>query len=321
MGLLVGIGNVGEFLTSKSEANTYITNDGGISWKEIRKGSYMWEYGDQGSVIVIVEEDNPTDTVFYTLDEGQSWLEYKFGEKMHVTDITTIPSDTSRKFLLWGNPVNKGEKAATVQIDFTGLTDKQCKLPKDENDKDSDYIIWEPQHPNLDAEHACLFGHRVKYYRKKPESLCYVGPKGHEPIESEKCLCDKHDFECDFNYERGNDGGCHPVPGLEKPDHAKMCAADKKLVEWYEPTGYRRIPLTKCEGGKELDKGEAKPCPGHEDEFNEKHGASGWAIFFGIIFALGGAGAIGWYVWNRWTGKFGYVMLQQSPLSSVLTNT
>ena len=299
---------MGEHLTSKSDGNTYLTRDGGITWNEIRKGSYMWEYGDQGSIITIVDEDDPTDTLYYTLDEGETWNEYKFGDKMHVRDITTIPSDTSRKFLLWGNPVGKGEKAVTVQVDFTGLTDKQCKLTKDPNDKDNDFTPWEPQHPNLDAEHACLFGHHVEYYRKKTDHLCYVGPKGHEPTESEKCACGGHDFECDFNYERGNDGRCHLVPDLKKPNHEESCAKNKSLIEWYEPTGYRRIPLTKCVGGKELDKGEVKPCPGHEKEFNERHGPSGWAIFFGIIFALTVAGAIGWYVWNRSTGKFGYVV-------------
>lgn len=320
VGVLVGVGNVGEYLTSKSDGNTYITRDGGVTWKEIRKGSYMWEYGDQGSIILIVDEDDPTDIVYYTLDEGETWNEYKFGDKMHVTDITTIPSDTSRKFLLWGNPVGKGGKAITVQIDFTGLTDKQCQLPEDPNDKDSDFVPWEPQHPNLDAEHACLFGHNVQYYRKKTDRLCYVGPKGHEPIESKKCPCGKHDFECDFNYERGNDGRCHLVSGLEKPDHKESCAKNQSLIEWYEPTGYRKIPLTKCVGGMELDKGKVKPCRGHEKEFNERHGPSGWAIFFGIIFALTVSGAIGWYVWNRWTGKFGAIRLgedssgEQSPL-------
>lgn len=128
MGLMVGVGNVGESLTSKREGNTYITRDGGITWFEIRKGSYMWEYGDQGSIIVIVDEVNPTNSIYYTLDEGRSWNEYNFGDKVKVNDITTIPSDTSRKFLLWG--INGKEKAVTVQIDFTGLTDKQCKSYK-----------------------------------------------------------------------------------------------------------------------------------------------------------------------------------------------
>lgn len=127
VGLLVGVGNVGEYLTSKIEGNTYLTRDGGITWKEIRKGSYMWEYGDQGSIIVLVDENEPTNTVFYTLDEGENWHEYDFGEKIYVSDITTIPSDTSRKFLLWGLVVGQGGKATTVQIDFTHFTDKKCK--------------------------------------------------------------------------------------------------------------------------------------------------------------------------------------------------
>lgn len=83
----------------------------------------MWEYGDQGSIIILVNENDPTDTVLYTVDEGENWHDYNFGEKINVLDITTIPSDTSRKFLLWGR---QGGKAITVQIDFTQFTDKKC---------------------------------------------------------------------------------------------------------------------------------------------------------------------------------------------------
>ncbi|KAF8468863.1 hypothetical protein BDZ91DRAFT_847692 [Kalaharituber pfeilii] len=314
IGLMIGVGNVGEYLTGKSDGNTYLTRDGGITWKEIKKGSYMWEYGDQGSIIVIVDENEPTDKVYYSLDEGGHWQEFKFGDKMKVEDITTIPSDTSRRFLLWGNPVGKGEKAITVQIDFSGLTTQQCEV-NESDDKESDFELWEPRHPNLESEHACLFGHRVKYYRKKPDRNCFVGPKGHNPVETEACPCNTHDYECDFNYERGHDGRCYLIKGLTPPNHKEECAKNKTLVEWYEATGYRRIRLTKCTGGKELDKSEPKMCPGHEKEFNERHGVSGWAVFFGVVFALGGAAAVGYYVWNRWNGKFGAIRLGEDSSS------
>lgn len=50
-------------------------------------------------------------------------------------------------------------------------------------------------------------------------------------------------------------------------------------------------------------------CAGHEDEFNRKHAASGWAIFFAVIIPIGIASAVGFWVWRNWTGKFGQIRL------------
>ena len=100
---MLGVGNVGSELSTFGEANTYMTTDAGITWKEIKKGSYAWEFGDQGSIIVIVRRGEDTDHVFYTLNSGDKWDLYKFTDrKIRVDAITTVPSDTSLNFLLWG---------------------------------------------------------------------------------------------------------------------------------------------------------------------------------------------------------------------------
>lgn len=132
VGLMMGIGNVGDVLTGKRDGDTFLTVDGGITWKEVRKGQHMWEYGDQGSIIVIVDVMAATDRVVYTLDEGENWHEYVFAEKdqrIVVEDISTLPSDTSRKFLLWGRREGGGDNFWTIQLDFSKLTDTQCKSP------------------------------------------------------------------------------------------------------------------------------------------------------------------------------------------------
>jgi hypothetical protein len=53
-GVMVGIGNVGKFLDSVKNANTYISYDAGLSWTEIRKGPYMHAFGQHGSLVVLV---------------------------------------------------------------------------------------------------------------------------------------------------------------------------------------------------------------------------------------------------------------------------
>lgn len=191
VGLMMGVGNVGEFLGLYEEGDTFLTSDGGITWNEIKKGTYTWEYGDQGSVIVIVRKGEDTNHVFYSLDSGKNWEMHKFSDSaMRIDAITTVPSDTSLNFLLWGSD---GKNIVTVNLDFTGLFDKQCDL--DENDPESgDYELWSPQHPMQESN--CLFGHVAQYHRKKEGATCFNGRKiDHLHNIARNCTCTRRDFE------------------------------------------------------------------------------------------------------------------------------
>ena len=194
VGLMMGVGNVGEYLGRKPDADTFITRDGGVEWFPVKQGNYMWEYGDQGSIIVIVEEDVATRSVFYSLNEGQDWQEYEFADSdFTVGSISTVPSDKSRNFILWGKDSSSGSKIATVNLDFTGLADKQCQLDE-KNPENGDYYLWEPKHPT--QKDNCLFGHVAQYHRKRPEAQCYNGldiPHLHDI--SRDCECTREDFE------------------------------------------------------------------------------------------------------------------------------
>jgi hypothetical protein len=196
VGIMIGVGNVGERLGLYNEGDTFMTKDGGITWKPIMKGTYMWEYGDQGSVIVLVQRHTPTKDVYYSTDEGESWKKYEFdGDGLTQVDrITTVPSDNSRQFVLWGK---KDGELAAVNLDFTGLTDKQCHLDKENvDDPKSDYELWSPQHPHKTTDKECLFGHVSRYYRKKPLSNCYNGPLIDRLHDIERnCTCTRQDFE------------------------------------------------------------------------------------------------------------------------------
>ena len=313
VGLMIATGNVGDFLGFKKDANTFITRDGGLTWEFIAPGNWMWEYGDQGSIIVIVKEDKPTREILYSLDEGKVWEKYPFSDRdMDVEDITTVPSDTSRNFLLWGRI--RGELVA-INIDFSGLEERNTKCHLDEQHPtgdDSDYNLWSPKHPLSDGN--CLFGHIAQYHRKKPERSCYNGASiQHLHAIQRNCTCTREDFECDFNYERQSDGSCALAPGFEPPRPEAMC--DRKGVkEYWATTGYRRIPLTTCEGGKEMDYTPAtKPCPGFEKDYQDRHGLSGAGLFFAVLLPIAAAAAVGYWVWRNWDGKFGHIRLGDGP--------
>lgn len=194
IGMMMGVGNVGEFLNRKADGDTFITRDGGFQWHAVKKGNYMWEYGDQGSIIVIVEENVATDIIFYSKDEGETWQQYQFTDsKMEISSISTVPSDNSRNFLLWGKEADKDGEIKTVNLDFTGLWDRQCKLD-DDNPIGDDYTLWEPKHPF--QKDKCLFGHIAQYHRKQPGQDCYNGRSiQHLHNIARNCSCTRADFE------------------------------------------------------------------------------------------------------------------------------
>ena len=117
--------------------------------------------------------------------------------------------------------------------------------------------------------------------------------------------------QSDYNYEVQNDKSCMLVPGLQPFDHARYCKDDPDRKYYYEPTGYRRVALTTCVGGNELDVTTEHPCPGHEEEYEKEHkGLSGFGLFVvAVLLPLIIAGAVGYWVWRNWDGKFGRIRL------------
>ena len=115
----------------------------------------------------------------------------------------------------------------------------------------------------------------------------------------------------DYNYEPASDGSCQLVPGLKPADHSAICRTNPDAIEYYEPTGYRRIPLTTCQGGRELEYSSTPhPCPGKSPEYDRKHrGLSGIGVFFAVVIPLAAATGVGYWVWTHWDGKFGRIRL------------
>jgi hypothetical protein len=100
------------------------------------------------------------------------------------------------------------------------------------------------------------------------------------------------------------------VEGLQPLQPDKICKEDPNAFEYFEPTGYRRIPLTTCKGGLQKDHLESHPCKGKQDEYNKKHpGLGGAALFFAVVVPIGFAAGIGYYVFTRWDRKFGSIRL------------
>ncbi|OWB79459.1 hypothetical protein B5S32_g3681 [[Candida] boidinii] len=286
VGLMFGVGNVGEFLGSKEKGSVFFTRDGGVTWREIVKGNHIWEYGDQGSILVLVKENEPTRTILVSIDGGESWFAYEFSKKeVAISDIVTVPSDTARRFLLISKD-NKGTDY-TFTIDFQNTFKRQCDI-SNPNSKDFEY--WSPKHPLSSTD--CLLGHKTSYLRRRlGVKDCFIGaaPLSKSYKTSLNCECTRQDFECDYNFAPASDGTCKLIEGLSPNDNSKVCSKNSNIFEFWEPTGYRKIPLSTCESGLVLDKWSSHACPGREREYNKAHGSGfgGLTLFFVICIPLG----------------------------------
>lgn len=57
------------------------------------------------------------------------------------------------------------------------------------------------------------------------------------------------------------------------------------------------------------------PCPGHEDQYQQRYGIGGFALFLAIVLPFAAAGGIGYYVWRNWNDTFGRIRLGESSYS------
>lgn len=69
----MGVGSIGEYLQPYEECDTFLSTDGGISWTMVRMDAHKYEFGDQGSILVAVNDEEGVDTVSYSTDYGKSW--------------------------------------------------------------------------------------------------------------------------------------------------------------------------------------------------------------------------------------------------------
>lgn len=158
---MLAVGNVGESLVPYTDSDTFLTRDGGFTWQEVHKDAHMWEYGDQGSILILANDEEPTDHVSYTLNEGLTWQDYTFGERIRVRSIITVPLDTSRKFILFGVYPDKPDSTVAVHLDFSSITNVKCKLDL-ANPNNDDFELWSPSE---EREEQCLFGVQVSRSR------------------------------------------------------------------------------------------------------------------------------------------------------------
>ena len=69
----MGVGSIGETLLPYEESDTFISTDTGIAWQMVRRDAHKYKFGDKGSTLVVMNNEDGTDNVRYSLDLGKSW--------------------------------------------------------------------------------------------------------------------------------------------------------------------------------------------------------------------------------------------------------
>lgn len=256
-GLLMGVGAVASSLPSYRSSKTFLSTDAGVTWTMIKGAPYKYEFGDSGSIIVIVpdNDDQAVDFVEYSLDFGKSWKSYSFGQPLSPKALLTVPDSTSQKFLLLGEVAKKDQKSGVgewviVQLDFANTRKRKCEGLEN---SDKDFEKWNARPRGSE----CLLGRKQWYTRRKTDVDCYVGSKFIDPIpHSDFCECTIEDYECDFNYVRSGTNciemGLEPIP-------ANVCLPGGN-GKYFGSSGWRKIPGDSCYGGLAKDEKVEKDC-------------------------------------------------------------
>lgn len=139
----MGTGNVGPYLRyEQDQVNTYLSRDGGLTWNEVHKGAYIYEFGDHGGLIVMADDTKATNQVVFSWNEGHSWYDFDLGEEpVNVDNIVIEPNSSSVEFLLYGT---RGTAGVLYHMDFEALGQPLCKGPWAADSVASDYQTWTP---------------------------------------------------------------------------------------------------------------------------------------------------------------------------------
>lgn len=265
-GIILSNGNVGEYLSNDPEdISTFLSRDGGITWFEVRKGSHTYEIGDHGGLLVIADDQHPTDTILYSWDEGLQWQELRISNsKIMIKNIIIEPTSASQHFLVYGeSQTRKGKKRGmVVGIDFSSLHEPQCRFPEEPDTQNSDYEKWSPSDGR--PGHPCLLGQKSIYVRRKREAECYNGLNFERKTIVENCSCTEMDYECDEGFTRaGPNESCSPIDTKSHsvPVEGEIHKAPAVCNGYFSISkGYRRIPGNTCINGVKYDP-IIVPCP------------------------------------------------------------
>eukprot|EP00118_Oscarella_pearsei_P002351 m.10303 g.10303 ORF g.10303 m.10303 type:complete len:970 (+) comp22172_c0_seq1:130-3039(+) len=236
-GLVWAQGNLGSSV--RRSAGTFLSRDGGKTWRWIFNSFYQASFADQGAVMAAARAYRFTSLLQHSCDEGSTWQTFNMEKNIDVIGLLTEPGEKSLSISAFGFEHDFSEWVV-CKLNFSSIIKDPC-------DVNSDYYDWAPSDERVGRR--CLLGESSLYKRRKAESCCFNGRDFERPINVTSCKCAAEDFECDFGYERDQyDSPCVPSDGTEVSGPPAVCPE----TESYNITrGYRKVAGDNCAGGDE----------------------------------------------------------------------
>jgi hypothetical protein len=202
-------------------------------------GSTIYEYGDFGGLLILAQNQVATNTIYYSLNGGETFRNVTLPESVMVNNIITISPRGERVIVLGYDPDNTRARRFWG-IDFSQIHENNCT--------EADYEFWEP-HDGVNGP-KCVLGHDVLYRRRKRDSLCYTDDGLNHIFNKTNCVCTKEDYECDFGYERTVHSNNCTSDGDFNDAFTRIvgsgCREGQASVNM--TTGYRKVPGDTCAG-------------------------------------------------------------------------
>lgn len=259
-GIILMTGSVGddnEF--DRKDRKTFISRDGGLTWRVAHNSSGLYATGDLGNIIVYIPSPSYKDgdvqsKLYFSLDQGRTWNQYELADALfyiHPLElINTTPDGSGSKFILSGHLITTASqegnntnisyiaRSVLYAIDFSAAFDyKTCE--------EEDFKDW-----NL-ADGKCLNGAKYMYKRRKQDASCLVKRTFKDMILHEiPCdSCTESDYECSSEFVRDAKGDC--IPDYDQIALSDICdKANGKTVS-LEPL--QLIKGDKCKKPMEIE--------------------------------------------------------------------
>lgn len=207
---------------------------------KVAKGSHIYEFGDHGGLILMASDQEATNNVSYSWNEGLSWETLEITKNpFEITNIVIEPTNTGLSFVIYG-------ENCLVGVDFSSLHPRNCQGFDSPDAYDSDYELWSPNDEN---NPKCLMGKKVTYVRRKKEAECFNTQQFERKTFVENCECTEEDWECDIGFERKGKGPCIEIKTL----HMNKLNNSEEPIDcvnfYYLTQGYRKVAGDACIGG------------------------------------------------------------------------